>query len=162
MKLKIIKMYPNVKTPAYATKGSACFDIFARKCVDAGAYTATYSTGLKFDIPEGYVMKLYSRSGHGFNKNIRLANCVGIIDSDYRGEVMVKLTYDGDDRIDDLSGQRICQGMLERVEQVNFHIVSELSETDRGQAGFGSTDKVIFNSHPVGENTVYKLSGVQA
>ena len=138
--MKIIKMFEDVQTPVYATKGSACFDIYAYKCLDSAPRTATYSTGLKFEVPEGYVLKLYSRSGHGFGKNIRLANCVGIIDSDYRGEVMVKLTYDGNDLICDLSGQRICQGMLVPVQQVNFELVYELSDTERGENGFGSTN----------------------
>jgi len=146
MKLKVLKMYDDVELPLYATKGSACFDIFAYECVTSTNRTATYSTGLKFDIPEGYKIVVHSRSGHGFNKNIRLANCTGIIDCDYTGELMVKLTYDGDERMDDLSGQRICQASLEEVIQAEFEVVTEIKTTERGEGGFGSTDKKVTNA----------------
>jgi dUTP pyrophosphatase len=145
MKLNVLRMYDDVKMPVYATDGSGCFDIFSHGVVDAsiiGIQTETHSTGLKFEVPSGKVLMIYSRSGHGFNKDIRLANCVGVIDSDYRGELKVKLTCDDSDKgyVDVRVGERIAQGMLIDVEQVEFVDVSALSETARGEGGFGSTN----------------------
>jgi dUTP pyrophosphatase len=96
-------------------------------------------TGLAFEIPEGYVMKVYSRSGHGFKNGIRLANGTGIIDSDYRGEVMVKMHNDGDTAVLITAGERIAQAMIEPIQQVSFEVVDELSDTARGSGGLGST-----------------------
>ena len=140
--IKVIKMYDDVKLPVYATKGAACFDIFAYDIVNGSDNTETYSTGLMFEIPEGYAMMIYSRSGHGFNKDIRLANCVGVIDSDYRGEIKVKLTCDDTSKgyVDVRNGERIAQGMIIPVQQVVFDQVATLSSTERGEAGFGSTN----------------------
>ena len=87
-------------------------------------------------------MLVYSRSGHGFKHDTRLANCVGVIDSDYRGELMVKLTYDGaEDGPFIEPGDRIAQAMIVPVSQVSFDVVDELSDTVRGSGGFGSTGK---------------------
>ena len=142
MQLKVQRMYEDVKLPVYATEGAACFDIYGYDIVDAGDNTETYSTGLKFEVPVGQVLKVYSRSGHGFKKDIRLANSVGIIDSDYRGELLVKLTCDDSTKgfVDVRKGERIAQAMLEPVERVEFVDVSELSGTVRGSNGFGSTN----------------------
>lgn len=142
MKLKVVKMFEDVKLPEYATEGSACFDIYSRDLVGAGNLTETYSTGLKFEIPENHVMLVFSRSGHGFNKDIRLANCVGVIDSDYRGELKVKLTCDDPDAqfVNVAQGERIAQGMVIPYQQVVFVESETLSETARGECGFGSTN----------------------
>ncbi len=148
MKLKVLKMYDDVKLPVYATDGSGCFDIFGYDIVDAGDNTETFSTGLKFEIPKGFVLQVFSRSGHGFNKDIRLANCVGIIDSDYRGELKVKLTCDDTTKgfVDVRKGERIAQAMLVNSLRLEFEVVTELSETERGEGGFGSTDKKVTNA----------------
>lgn len=143
MKLKVKKLYPEAILPTYATKGSACFDLYALTNGDADYNEpGVFRTGLAFDIPEGWVLKIYSRSGHGFKNDVRLANCVGVIDSDYVGEVMVKLTCDKKDwGLAINAGDRIAQGMLERVEQVEFEEVDELKETERGSGGFGSSGR---------------------
>lgn len=90
-------------------------------------------------------MMVYSRSGHGFKHNTRLSNCVGVIDSDYRGELLVKLTMDDeclntDVELEVIPGDRIAQAMLIPIERVSFELVDELSETKR-TGGFGSTGK---------------------
>ncbi len=141
MQLKIKKLDPAAIIPRYATKGAACFDLHALHDAQASNTSpAVIRTGLAFDIPEGWVMKVYSRSGHGFKQNTRLANCVGIIDADYTGEVMVKLTCDtvGGGLIVS-AGDRIAQAMLEPAPQVELVEVDELKVTDRGAGGFGST-----------------------
>ena len=128
------------KTPEYATSGSACFDMYALEDAVIGAGSAfTVRTGLAFEIPFGWAMIVHSRSGHGFKHGIRLANSTGIIDSDYRGEVMVRLHNDSLTPFYIKAGDRIAQGMLVAAPLVQFRTVVAVSETDRGAGGFGST-----------------------
>lgn len=150
MNLKIKKLDLAAILPTYATPGAACFDLYALPTSTEGAIwrvrvgePRTIPTGLAFEVPEGHVMLIFSRSGHGFNSDIRLANCVGVIDSDYRGEVKVKLTRDhsGADALNFKPGDRVAQAMVIPVQQVAFTEVSELSTTERGAGGFGSTGK---------------------
>ena len=140
MKVKIKKLHEDAKIPQYATDGSGCFDLTSvNDGVLVGGATRIYDTGLAFEIPEGHVMLIFSRSGHGFNLDVRLANCVGVIDSDYRGEVKVKLTCDNAQR--ELfvgKGCKVAQGMVIPYEKVEF-VESELADSDRGTGGFGST-----------------------
>ncbi len=143
--LKVKKMDPSAIIPKYQTPGAACFDLhafgeIAPVTIDSEArYAHTFRTGLQFEVPEGWVMLVFSRSGHGFNADVRLANCVGVIDSDYRGEVAVKLTADDTGYLVVKEGDRIAQAMLVPARQVLLHEVDELSETERGEGGFGST-----------------------
>ena len=140
MILKIKKLHEDAKIPHYATSGAACFDLSAIESSNVESCdNATFSTGLAFEVPEGYVLLIYSRSGHGFKNDIRLANCTGVIDSDYRGEVKVKLTNDGAIGYKINAGDRIAQAMLIPVPKVELMAVTELSDTERGTGGFGST-----------------------
>lgn len=161
--LKAKRVHPDAVLPTYATSGAACFDLCA---VDINGYTEAehqtlqragvrkrtlllspganstviLRTGLAFEVPDGHVLMIFSRSGHGFNSDVRLSNCVGIIDSDYRGEVKVKLRIDGDfHTLDIRPGDRIAQAMLVPIPAVEIVDVDELSETERGAGGFGST-----------------------
>ena len=146
MQINIKKLHPLAKMPTYATAGAGCFDLYATNeyhvLVQGGA-PVKFGTGLAFEIPAGHAMFILSRSGHGFNFDTRLANCVGCIDSDYTGEVMVKLTCD----IDPESrtplvinpGDRIAQACIIPMLKVGFDVVDSLPETDRGSGGFGST-----------------------
>lgn len=130
--------------PAFATAGAACFDLHAD--LRADGYNQVYfreseviRTGLAFDIPEGYALMIYSRSGHAFKNDVRLANCVGVIDSDYTGEVKIKLTIDNEEGFIVEHGSRIAQAMLIKVPCVQLVEVDELKTTERGANGFGST-----------------------
>lgn len=143
--LKVHLCRTSAKMPTYATQGSACFDLYA--AIDEPHYCCvgepvTIPTGLKFDIPEGYALMIYSRSGHGFKNDVRLSNCVGVIDSDYVDEVMVKLSQDVMDvkGFTIKPGDRIVQGLLIPVQRTQFVELSEppRQKTDR-QGGFGST-----------------------
>ena len=131
--------------PAFATAGAACFDLHADLKSEDGceqiifSYENIFRTGLAFDIPKGYALMVYSRSGHGFKNDVRLANCVGVIDSDYTGEVKVKLTIDNDGSFIVSHGDRIAQAMLIKVPCVQLVEVDELKTTERGDNGFGST-----------------------
>lgn len=156
MQVKVKKMFSGVQLPEYATDGSGCFDIRAYSNVHedlqyhsttvvANGDTVVFNTGLQFEIPEGYVMLVYSRSGHGFKNSVRLSNCVGVIDSDYRGELKVKLIGDfnnGDESLVVKHGDRIAQAMIVPVPKVVFKVVDELSTTERGSNGLGSTGAV--------------------
>ena len=151
--LKVKRVHDNAIIPKYQTAGAACFDLHAAtvagmtqigSSVEQG-FPVTCGTGLAFEIPEGYVMLVYSRSGHGFKHQVRLSNCVGVVDSDYVGEVMVQLVSDEVDH--DMGrmpmfvkpGDRVAQAMLIPVDQWAIEETSELKETERGDKGFGST-----------------------
>jgi dUTP pyrophosphatase len=142
LQIKIRRIAAEAKIPVYATEGAACFDLHALTdslmTVPAGG-SADIATGLQFEIPPGYCMRIYSRSGHGFRNGVRLANCVGIIDSDYRGEVRVKLANDSTRSMHFFPGDRIAQAEIAPVLRVEFEEADALSETERGEAGFGST-----------------------
>jgi dUTP pyrophosphatase len=155
LQLKIKKLHPLAKVPEYAHDTDACFDLHA--CMVDGmayigrhvepGYPVTFGTGLAFEVPEGWAMLIFSRSGQGFNHGVRLAKCVGVIDAGFRGEVMVKLTSDAlesDFNTDKppyfvQPGDRIAQAMLVPVHRVAFEVVEELGESERGAGGLGST-----------------------
>ena len=139
MQVKIKRLHPDAVMPQYGSDGAACFDLH---CIGGGYVTShqVFDTGLAFEIPEGHVMLVFSRSGHGFKNDTRLSNCVGVIDHDYRGEVKVKLRVDGE--LGGLAvkhGDRIAQAMIVPYPKVGFIWADELSDTDRGTGGFGST-----------------------
>lgn len=145
MEVKIKRLCDAAIIPSYASDGAACFDLTA---IDDGLphpndeHASHYRTGLSFEIPPGFVMLVFSRSGHGFRSAVRLSNCVGVIDADYRGELLVSLRFDasGDYRSRKVrAGDRIAQAMIVPIPSVRFQEVAELSSTERGAGGFGST-----------------------
>jgi dUTP pyrophosphatase len=141
IQVKVKKIVDSAKLPEYATDGSGCFDIFSTsKGYLCGHNAFIINTGLSFEIPKGYVMLVFSRSGDGFKRDIRLANCVGVIDSDYRGELLVKIRSDSFCDKDINTEDAIAQGLVIPYNQVQFIESDILSETDRGTGGFGSTD----------------------
>lgn len=141
MQVNIKYLHPEAKTPTYATEGAACFDLYAAEVVNipvehgGDIYNDNFQTGLAFEIPQDHVMLVFSRSGHGFNHGASLINSVGIIDSDYRGEVSVKMNAP----IPAGVGDRIAQAMIIPVDRVEFKVTAELTPTERGEGGFGST-----------------------
>lgn len=141
MFVKIKKLHPDAQIPAYATDGAACFDLHSVSDVKMlGPYRPeTFATGLAFAVPDDHVMLIFSRSGHGFKHGIRLCNCVGVIDSDYRGEILARLTADEYGTLRIAKGDRVAQAMILPVKQVQFAVCDDLPETIRGQNGFGST-----------------------
>lgn len=143
MNIQIKKLNDKAKLPTYATAGSAGFDFYATEYGQLSyGCPLIIGTGLAANIPENHVMMIFSRSGHGFKDNVRLSNCVGIIDSDYRGEIKVKLTMDFPSYMNSLvvnPGDRIAQGLVLPINQVTFSEVQELPVSNRGEGGFGST-----------------------
>lgn len=136
MKLRYKRVHKDAQPPIFGSEGAAAFDL-----VGIRKTGGTFRTGLAFDIPDGYVVLVFSRSGQGFKENTRLANCVGVIDSDYTGEIMVKLTRDDGKPVTAQVGDRIAQGMLLRLPKVELEEVTEIKQTERGEKGFGSTGK---------------------
>lgn len=140
MNVKIKKLHKDAIVPTYGTEGSACFDLYSTEDVVLREFDKrTVKTGLAFEVPRDHVMLVFSRSGQGLSNGIRLSNCVGVIDSDYRGEVVVSLTKDSQYSYMVSKGDRIAQAMIIPVQQVVFSVVDELSDTARGTNGFGST-----------------------
>lgn len=141
LKIKRLTTDENFKLPTYATDGSACMGVYALTAEVQGDGSILCRTGWAVAIPEGWAMLIYSRSGMGFNQNTRLSNCVGVIDSDYRDEVMVKLHCDIPGRLPQVKkGDRVAQFMLVPIEQVELDEVTTLPEaTSTRSGGFGST-----------------------
>ena len=146
LKIKIKKTHPEAQIPLI-THGNACFDFYAIEDTAVKSMhlsTATFvRTGLSFEIPEGYHMKLFMRSSQGSKTKFYLANCVGIVDSSYRGEVMGIFKITAGKRVTKYihKGDRFMQGLIEKNIPVEFEEANELSQTDRGEGGFGSTGK---------------------
>ena len=147
MELKIKALSPKIGTeipaPFYASAGAAAMDLHA--CIDAAVtiqpgQRAVIPTGLAIALPDAsYVALVFARSGLGIKHGIAPANCVGVIDSDYRGEVMVGLQNSGTEPYTIQPADRIAQLMITPVFQAQITMVDELDDTARGAGGFGST-----------------------
>lgn len=139
--VNIQKLVPEAKLPTYGTEGAACFDFYALEPgIVSNRVPSVFRTGLAIEVPQNRVLHIYSRSGMGFKQGIRLVNCVGVIDSDYRGEIMVGLIMDKEipfHRVE--AGDRIAQGIIMPVPRIQFNEVEQLSSTMRGEKGLGST-----------------------
>lgn len=108
--------------------------------IDSGG-TAKIRTGVAMEIPEGNFGGVYARSGMAFKKNLRPVNCTGIIDADYRGEIIVGLHNDSPFRQTIAHGERIAQLIIQPYVRVELEEVEDLSETERGTGGFGSSGR---------------------
>ncbi|MBQ8311395.1 MAG: dUTP diphosphatase [Clostridia bacterium] len=140
-----LKLTRGMSAPEYATSGSAAVDLRAALESDeivtlAPGARALIPTGLAIS-PEssGYVAIIAARSGLGIKKGISLSNGIGVIDSDYRGEICVGLINHGDEPFEVRRGDRVAQMMFMPVEMANFIITDTLDETERGAGGFGHT-----------------------
>lgn len=143
MNINIKKTSSNALVPTQGSKYAAGLDLYAsietgEQSVLAGE-TVKIGTGICIEIPEGYFGAVFARSGLATKQGLRPANCVGVIDSDYRGEVIVALHNDTQtDRLIH-NGDRIAQLVIMPYLPVTLNEVTELSETERGDGGFGST-----------------------
>lgn len=140
--LKIKKLNDNATIPTYGTEFSAGADLYA--CVDepvtiAPGETKVIKTGLAMEIPAGFAGLIYARSGLATKKGLAPANKVGVVDADYRGEVMVALHNHSLVEATIESGERIAQMVIAPFVTANFIVTDELSDTVRGAGGFGST-----------------------
>ena len=157
--VKLVKIAPDVVIPTKAHDTDAGFDLYAY-CPDASFYswesgcqlnvkgvkvrpneTYKFHTGIKMGIPDGYWGGIYARSGLATICGLRPANCVGVIDSSYRGEITVAIHNDSNETQLVHNGGRIAQLVIQKVEPTVFEEVSELDETSRGESGFGGSGK---------------------
>lgn len=145
MELKVKLLSPNVSLPRYATAGAAAMDLTA--CIDQPVTIepralVSLPTGIAIALPSSdYVALVFARSGLGVKHGICLSNGVGVIDSDYRGEIRVGLTNLSDTPYTIRPGDRVAQLAVMPVTQATVVQTEELDETDRGACGFGSTGK---------------------
>ena len=149
IELKVKAVSPLMGTkfplPAYATAGAAAMDLCA--CVDAPVEVApralvSIPTGIAIALPSAeYVALVFARSGLGIKHGIALSNGVGVIDSDYRGQLTVGLVNHGDVPYTIQPGDRIAQLMVLPILRPTLTVVEELDETERGSGGFGSTGR---------------------
>lgn len=142
--IKIKKMYADTKVPTYGTARAAGADLYAvlkEPVTITPNETKVIPTGVSLEIPDGLVGLVYARSGLSCKQDLAPANKVGVIDSDYRGEVMVYLHNHGVQARTVQNGDRIAQIVFTPYVQANFQVVDELDTTDRGAGGFGHTGK---------------------
>tara|TARA_B100000767_G_C19692769_1_gene504778 strand:+ start:672 stop:1112 length:441 start_codon:yes stop_codon:yes gene_type:complete len=140
--IQIKKLFDKVLTPKYETSGSSGMDIAAYLKQDISVSPgdkAMVPTGFSLSIPQGYEVQIRPRSGLAAKKGITILNTPGTIDSDYRGEIKIILINLSKDMFVIKNGERIAQMVVCPVEQVSLEEVEELSDTDRGKDGFGST-----------------------
>lgn len=138
MKVKIEKLHPKAVVPKYAHDTDAGLDLVATtRCLDFDG-NVVYGTGLAFEIPEGYVGLIFPRSSNA-KKSLLLSNSVGVIDSGYRGEVTFKFKRTGNKEEYYNVGDRIGQMIILPYPKIEFEEVDELSESERGAGGYGST-----------------------
>lgn len=142
MKLKITKLNEGAVIPKYGTEYSAGADLYNLPDGEieiAPGATALIHTGIALEIPEGYVGLIFARSGLATKRGLAPANKVGVIDSDYRGEIMVALHNHTSSpaRVD--GGERVAQIAIIPYIKADFELADELSDTSRGEGGFGST-----------------------
>ncbi len=145
MELLLKKLSENATLPQYATEGSAGMDL--RACLDEAM---TIAPGQRVKIPTGFAIALpgpewvaliFARSGLGLRHGITLPNCVGVVDSDYRGELIVALTNLGDEPYTIQPGERVAQMVITPVARPTLVETDSLPDTQRGTGGFGSTGR---------------------
>ncbi len=142
MNVIIKKLSENARIPEYASAGSAGADLYNASgdvTIDAGESVAIV-TGIAMQIPEGYVGLIYARSGLACKSGLAPANKVGVIDSDYRGEIKVVLFNHSNEPRTVASGERIAQLVVAPFVRCEFE-EGEIDSTQRGEGGFGSTGK---------------------
>ena len=142
MKVNIKKLNEKAIIPTYGSEYAAGADLYA--CIDTDVTilpneTKLIKTGLAIEVPAGYGAFIYARSGLASKRGLAPANKVGVVDSDYRGEVMVALLNHSSEPQTIAVGERIAQMVIAPYLKAEFEVVEELSDTARGAGGFGST-----------------------
>ena len=143
MKVRIKKLNENAVIPTYAKDGDAGMDLVATSIISTTSTQITYGIGLALEIPKGFVGLIFPRSSVRKTR-LMLSNCVGVIDSGYRGELQAtfnKINQDSVSENDYKVGDRIAQIMIIPHPSIEFEEADELSDTERGDGGFGSTGK---------------------
>ena len=144
MRINLKKLTETAVLPERGSSYAAGYDLFAdvKETLEIAPHkTAMIPTGLAMEIPEGYFGGIFARSGLASKESLRPANCVGVVDADYRGEVKVALHNDSDEIRTITPGQKVAQLVIVPFLSVEFDEVDTLSDTVRGTGGFGSTGK---------------------
>ena len=144
MRINLKKLTETAVLPERGSSYAAGYDLFAdvKETLEIAPHkTAMIPTGLAMEIPEGYFGGIFARSGLASKESLRPANCVGVVDADYRGEVKVALHNDSDEIRTITPGQKVAQLVIVPFLSVEFDEVDILSDTVRGAGGFGSTGK---------------------
>lgn len=141
MKLEVKKLDPQAKLPAYALPGDAGLEFFALEdfVVPANSRKPGIRTGVAVAIPDGYVGLFWDKSGLAAKHGLKVM--AGVIDSSYRGELLLTLLNTSDTDYAFKKGEKVMQMLVQKVERVEIKEVENLSETTRGEGGFGSTGK---------------------
>ena len=145
MIIQIKKLNPKALLPSSGSAKAAGYDLYA--CPDtetitvAPLATVMVGTGLAAAIPDGYFGGIFARSGLAAKQGLRPANCVGVVDADYRGELKVALHNDTDEPRIIEAGERIAQLVVLPFLPLEFQLTDELDETERGEGGFGHTGR---------------------
>ncbi len=145
MTVKVKRLKDTATTPTRGSEKAAGYDLYA--CIDEGSVTipphetVKIGTGLAFEVPDGYFGAIYARSGLATKQGLRPANCVGVADSDYRGEYIVALYNDSQENRIVSHGDRIAQLVILPYLACEFMEAEELESTKRADGGFGSTGK---------------------
>ena len=145
MEINIKLLNENAKVPTRGSEYAAGYDLYAATDYDieiAPHSTVKIGTGISVELPNGTFGAIFARSGLATKKGLRPANCVGVCDSDYRGEYIVPMHNDTDEVMAIASGERIAQLIVMPFVGIEFNIVDELTETKRGDGGFGSTGSI--------------------
>ena len=142
MKINIKRLNDNAMIPTRGSEYAAGYDLYA--CIEnpitiPSHCTEKIGTGLAIEVPKGYFGAIFARSGLATKQGLRPANCVGVCDSDYRGEYIIALHNDTDETKLIMPGERIAQLVVIPFLEVEFNEVDELNNTERGTGGFGST-----------------------
>jgi dUTP pyrophosphatase len=143
MKVRIKKLNENAVIPSYAKDGDAGMDLVATSIISETQTQITYGIGLALEIPKGFVGLIFPRSSVRKTR-LMLSNCVGVVDSGYRGELQAtfnKVNQNSQAENDYKVGDRIAQIMIIPHPDIQFEEADELSDTERGEGGFGSTGK---------------------
>lgn len=141
-----LKMIVESVVPSYGTVYSAGIDLYSYTKDDIiikPGETVKVHTGVKVEIPEGYFGGVYPRSSTGVKRQLMLANTIGVIDSDYRGEIMVFFYNYGKENQVIKNGDRLAQLVIQPYQKFDIELVDELEDTARGEEGFGSTGKWV-------------------
>ena len=144
MNIKVKKLNNLAKLPTRGSEYAAGYDLYAatNEIIDIAPHsTIKIGTGLSFELPEGTFAAIYPRSGIATKRGLRPANCVGVCDSDYRGEYIIALHNDTDEMQSVEPGERIAQMILLPYIEMKFNEVNELSDTERGEGGFGGSGR---------------------
>lgn len=145
MEMDFTKTEPDAKVPTYSSSGAVGMDLYAHSIKELGVRHVWYKTGIAVHVPDGYSLEIFARSSISETMpRLELANGVGIIDNDYRGEIQVRFNFINalatpEEKLPYTSGDRIAQMRLVPTPRIKLNEKDDLSDTSRGDGGFGST-----------------------